>query len=221
MSEYETEPVWGLPERLPAGERILWQGVPSAKRLGYRAFHLRALALYFGVLLSWRAGTAVTDGLSLKATAFSMLGLALLAVAAVSLLATLAWLINRTTVYTITNRRLVMRFGVALPMTVNIPFAIVDSAALKAYPDGSGDIPLTLTRTQRIAYLHLWPHVRPWQFTRPQPMLRAIPDAEHVAALLCSALAGQLGAQTRAAPEESIRPVASAPKPAQLVASVN
>jgi hypothetical protein len=29
----------------------------------------------------------------------------------------------------------------------------------------------------RIAYLHLWPHARPWKLAAPQPMLRCLPDA--------------------------------------------
>jgi hypothetical protein len=141
--------------------------------------------------------------------------------AALAALILLAWLINRSTVYTITNRRVVMRFGVALPMTVNIPFAIVESAALKTRRDGTGDIPLTLTPAQRIAYLHLWPHVRPWQFTRPQPMLRAVPDAARVGAILGDAMSAYLGVQTRSVAEQSTRPTRAAPEPAVLAASAH
>jgi hypothetical protein len=36
--------------------------------------------------------------------------------------------------------------------------------------------------------LVLWPHARPWYFSPPQPMLRAIPDAAKVAGILASAL---------------------------------
>ena len=50
-----------------------------------------------------------------------MLKLAPLAVGAVAILAAMAWGYSWTTVYTITSRRVVMRAGVALPITINLP----------------------------------------------------------------------------------------------------
>jgi hypothetical protein len=47
---------------------------------------------------------------------------------------------------------------------------------------------LSLAGSDRIAYLHLWPHVRPWQLKRTQPMLRALADAKTVAQTLATAL---------------------------------
>ena len=44
-----------------------------------------------------------------------------LAVAAVALMFVVAWLTARATVYTITNRRVVMRIGVVLEVTFNLP----------------------------------------------------------------------------------------------------
>ena len=60
-----------------------------------------------------------------------------------------------------------IQFGVALPMTLNIPFRVIGAAALRAYADGTGDIPVALTGGDRIAYLLLWPHARPWRAARP------------------------------------------------------
>ena len=110
------------------------------------------------------------------------------------MLTLLAWLNGRATIYTVTNRRLVLRIGVALPMMVNLPFRVVESAALRTFRDGSGDIPLTLDAATRVGYLNLWPHVRPWQIKRPQPALRAVPDVAGVARILSAALAGTAGA---------------------------
>jgi len=45
--EHEFEPEYGLPERLPDGEKMLWQGAPDFKALAIRVFHLRKLALHF------------------------------------------------------------------------------------------------------------------------------------------------------------------------------
>ena len=192
-SEYEFEPVRGLPERLPAGETMLWQGEPRAAALARRAFHVPTLAVYFGVLVAWRALAAVADHEPLGRAVFGTLWIAALAAAAIGVLAALAWLTARTTVYTITTERIVIRFGIALPMTVNIPFRLIESAAVKAHADGTGDIPLVLARGERTSYLVMWPHVRPWRIARPEPMLRAIPDVAHAAGVLALALAAAAG----------------------------
>ena len=42
----------------------------------------------------------------------------------------------------------------------------------------------------------LWPHMRPWHYNRPQPMLRAVPDAAHLARLIAETRA-QYGAIER------------------------
>jgi hypothetical protein len=98
----------------------------------------------------------------------------------------------------------VMRFGVALSMTINLPFNVIESASMRTRGDGSSDLPLVLMRGSRIGYLITWPHVRPWQFARPEPMLRAIPDGQRVAGLLAAGLAASAGtAPAAATPERS------------------
>jgi hypothetical protein len=105
------------------------------------------------------------------------------------------WLIARgyarTTVYTLTDKRLVIRNGIAIPVTINLPFARIDEASLKLFDDNSGDIVLTPNRSDRVPAVLLWPHMRPWRLRRPEPMLRSVPDAVHVAALLTAGLKGQ------------------------------
>jgi hypothetical protein len=127
--------------------------------------------------------------------------IALLASAAIAVLAILACFSARTTVYTITSRRVVMRFGIALPMTLNIPFRIVEAAALSVHRDGSGDIPLKLTGKDRVAFAVLWPHARPWRMNRPEPMLRAIPNPRQVAQMLSRAMVAESGQAAQPMPE--------------------
>ena len=43
-----------LPAPLPVGERVIWQGKPSFTGLALRSFHIREVAIYFGLLLVWR-----------------------------------------------------------------------------------------------------------------------------------------------------------------------
>ncbi|MFO1323603.1 MAG: photosynthetic complex putative assembly protein PuhB [Burkholderiales bacterium] len=196
-----SELIRGLAEPLPAGERVLWQGAPRWQPLFVHAFHGRKLAFYFGAILLLRGAFAAADGASLAQAAVSALWLAPLALAALGLVALIAVLTARTTIYAITDRRVVMRIGIVLAITINIPFRIVESAGCRRYADGSGDLPLALRAGDRLAWLHLWPHVRPWRVAHPQPMLRAVDDAEGVASVLSRALAESAGGTGRAAPE--------------------
>lgn len=184
MSEHASEPVPGLPERLPADEHIVWQGNPDWRSVARRVFHLRKLALYFAVLIAWRAGFALFGGASPTQAALSIAWFVPLALLALGGLGLLALLIGRTTVYTITNRRVVMRIGIVLSVTFNLPLRTIESAGLRLNADGTGDIPITLISGNKIAYVHLWPHARPWHFARTEPMLRAVPDAASIADIL-------------------------------------
>lgn len=211
--DHDFEPAYGLPELLPAGERLLWQGAPQWRVLAREALHVRKLAAYFGLLLAWRAVVVMGDGGGLTAVALSWVWMLPLAALALGLLTTLAWLIGRTSVYSVTDRRVVMRIGIVLTITFNLPYRHIESAGLRTNADGSGDITLTLAPAERIAYLHLWPHVRPWKVARTEPMLRALPDARHVAQLLSSALAASAGLAptTMSAPHATEQPRANDP----------
>lgn len=177
-----------LPEPLPQGESILWRGAPRAWPVAVHVFHVRLAAVYFAALLIWRGVTSWQDTGSLLAAAVSVLWVSPLVLTGLGLLGLFAYLVKRTTTYTITNRRLVFQFGVAFPMTLNLPFKQIESAAVKLHPDGTGDIPVSLVGSTKIAYLVLWPHARPWHLRRPEPMLRAVPEAASVAEILSRAL---------------------------------
>ena len=181
MNEHESEPVRGLPEYLPDGEFIVWQGEPSWRQLALRVFHVRKIAVYFVLLAGLHVGLQVSDGASWLMAAKGAAWLVMLGGAAMLVLGALARLYAHTTIYTITNRRLVMRFGVALPMMINIPWEKVDSADLKLHPGNTGSIALTLTPDHKMSYWLLWPHAKPWRFSPVQPMLRCIADPQTVA----------------------------------------
>ncbi|HIC82618.1 MAG TPA: PH domain-containing protein, partial [Kiloniellaceae bacterium] len=186
--DFAFEPVPGLPERLPPGETMLWQGRPCWRGLALRVFHLRKVAVYFAILLAWQGTVALYDGGSVADAMMAMLTVLPIALAGLGILAGLAMLYARSTIYSITSRRVVMRFGIALPMTVNLPFSKVEAAALRRGGDGSGDIPLALKGPDKIAHLALWPFARPGHYRWPQPMLRALSAPEAVAGILAGAL---------------------------------
>ncbi len=182
--EHELEAAPGLPEALPPDERILWQGRPDWRRLACDAFHVDAIAAYFALmmvlhaLLSWRADASTLQNL------LPLLWSGTLAVIALALLMLSAWLSARTTLYTLTNKRIVMRIGIVLTVSFNLPLRWIAAAHLKPGRDGGGDIALELKGADRIAYLHLWPHARAWQLRRPQPQLRCVREVAQAAALL-------------------------------------
>lgn len=184
--DFDFEPMPGLPALPPRGEVVLWQGRPDTRALAREALGARWIAAYFGVVVLWRFGTTAAEGGVMAGVAYGLpyVALGVLAVAVVTLL---AWAQARATVYTITSARVVMRIGAALSVTYNIPFKQIATARLSEGRDGTGTIALELTGETRLPYLVCWPHVRPWHLRHPQPALRAIPDAAHVAAILAEA----------------------------------
>ena len=188
MSEHDFEAVRGVPGELPAGENILWQGAPRWLTLAQQAFHLRAVAAYFAVMFAWRLAASLSAGRPLAGVLRDILLVSPLALVTLAVLAGLGWLYSRTTVYTITNKRVIIRFGVALPKAFNIPLRIVESAAVKPLANGAGDLALALKDDNKIAFAHLWPNVRPWRLKSPEPTFRGIGDVQGAATVLASAM---------------------------------
>jgi hypothetical protein len=204
--DHAVEPIPGLPERPPAGETILWQGRPDWWTTARRVLHVDIVAAWFAAIFLWRLASGVMDGRSFAALLSTLLPMLALALVAIALLLGLARAISATTIYTITSRRVVLRFGMALPVTFNLPFSAIQSAAVRVLGGGHGEISLALMPGQRLAYLVLWPHVRPWRLKSPQPMLRAIADVDAVADRLADALAA-----------DTARPVAARSKQPKAV----
>ncbi len=214
MQEHELEPVWGLPERPPAGEAILWQGAPDWRAYARQGLHLRGLALYFLLLLAARCAASLMEGASLSVALRDAAWFLPFAATALMLVVVLAILVARTSAYTITTQRIVFRIGIALSMTVNIPFTAIEAAAVKADADGKGDIVLTIVPRQRISYIFFWPHVRPWHYARPEPALRSVPDVEAVARTLSRALAAAASLPVRPAADAATAGATTGPQTA-------
>jgi hypothetical protein len=189
VSDFDFEPVPGLPGHLPQGETLLWQGAPDWWSLARHVFHLPLIAGYLGLVVVWQVMAAVYDQQPALEAARGFMVMSLLIATCCAILAGLAYATARTTIYSITTERVIMRYGIAVPMALNIPFAKVETAAAKVNRDGGGDIPLTLIKGEKIAYLMLWPHARPWRMTAPEPMLRCIPQAAETSVILARALA--------------------------------
>ena len=182
--EHEFEAAHGLPEPLPKGESILWQGAPDFSDLAVRVFHLKKVAMYFVVLMFVRGSYLFSldePALTILAGTLLVAGLGLTAMAALGIL---AWLTARTAAYTLTDQRIVMRIGIVLTLSFNLPLKRIETAGLLLTGKGFGDIPLALSGGDRIGWLNLWPHARPWRLAKPEPMLRCVADAQTLATML-------------------------------------
>jgi hypothetical protein len=178
--EYEFEPQFGLPERLPDDEFIVWQGSPDVGALANSAFHLKKIGFYFAVLIVACAWPALESGAGLMAVVSAVKWIVPLTVIAMASVWLLAWFTARTTVYTVTSKRVVMRLGIVLTVSFNLPFKQIASADVRVLKDGFGDITLALQGSDSIAWVHLWPSVRPWRISKPEPTLRAVPNVQVV-----------------------------------------
>jgi hypothetical protein len=156
-------------------ETVLWKGRPGLGMLARTAFHTRTLGLYMAALIVIALATGRNDAAMVTAG---------LGVVLIALLYMLAWLSARSTLYILTDVRLIMRIGMAIETRINIPLKQVTAAHYRARGKDHGDIAFELSGDRLLGHVLLWPHVRPWHYTRPQPMLRAVPDAARVAQMI-------------------------------------
>ncbi len=178
----------GVPHPLPAGETVLWEGAPETRAISSHVFHWQLFAGYFVVMIViWIA----TTDLAIRSPEFLAgflvrFGLSAIVLAIVSVLSRV---VARTTWYAVTNRRIVLRIGMVFPMSINVPFSVLESAAVARFKDGTGQLRITLAKEHRIAYIALWPHCRVFDVTHPQPLLRGLPEPQRVGSLLADAVA--------------------------------
>jgi hypothetical protein len=209
--DFEFEPVPGLPGPLPPQEQLLWQGTPDWWALAVGAFHARKVGIYLLLMLGWQSVNALRapSAGSFKALALS----SVLSAFAYAVLLGLAYLSARSTVYSVTTRRVLMRYGVAIPMTLNIPLRTIDSVDLKRQDGERGEIYFRPLSDKRIGYMVTWPHLRPGSWARPVPSFRALAALGGAVAALRQGLASENGAP------ETVTPSPRVPLPANAVAA--
>ncbi len=182
----------GLPDHLPEGERLLWQGRPDWKRLAVNAFHVRKVAIYFAVLIIGQGAWKLSHGAAGADALQAVPKLAGLAIVACAILLAIAYASARTTRYTLTTERVLLKVGIALPVIINLPLRQIDGVSFAATGDDCGTVCFKTGGNVRLAYLLLWPHAMPWQFAKPKPAFRDIPQVEEVASRLALTLGGQM-----------------------------
>lgn len=204
----------GLPEALPEGEEILWQGRPKVLPLARQALWLDWVVGYFVIIFFWRVMASTADN-SVAASLGHGVPLLVLGIGAVLAILFIAWLQARGTVYTLTTHRAAMRIGAALQLTLNLPYQWIENANLDLRKDGTGTIAFELKGEEnKISFLMVWPHMRPWRMARPEPALRCIPDAAKVSQILATA------AEARVSDASSIKVASTAPKAGEAAGEV-
>ncbi len=177
---------WATPSpvRLREVESIVWQGAPSWRITAVRLFHVRLIAAYCMVLmLADMVGARLQHQGAWGAVHAAIPGF-LIGAGTLLFFAALAWGTARTTRYTVTSERVVLQFGLALHGTLSIPLHRIAAVAVRVRDDATGDVVLRPHAGSRLAFVKLWPCVRPWHFAAPQPMLRDTPQAAQVATAL-------------------------------------
>lgn len=217
MSEFSDIPRDIGAADLPAGETVLWRGKPDWRHLALDAFHAPWIALYFVGIGTWHLATTLHDGGTRAGALAAASSVVVPLVISLSLVSLLAWLSARSTAFTLTDRRLVMRYGVALPALVNVPLDLVEAMRVRRGFAGRGDLAFTLPRAGRLAFHQLWPYARPWYLFPAAPMMRAVPRVAEASAIFASALrvaaerdARRAGATVEAPAAPDLQPSAEA-----------
>jgi hypothetical protein len=186
----------GVPHPLPPGESVLWQGAPNARAVATHVFHWRLFAGYFAAMLTWW-GISTTARVGTSEFTSGLLIVVALSVLVLGIVWGLSVLVANTTWYAITSHRLVLKTGMVYPMSINVPFTAIESAGVANFKDGSGQVALKLDKSQRIAYIALWPHCHVMRWAQPEPVLRGLVEAKRVGGILAQAVADSADSSSR------------------------
>jgi len=151
QDDFAFEPIRGLPERPPEGEVILWQGQPNWLRLTVDSLNVWWVLGYFIFLFVWRF-ISVSDLMPIGQALLVSFPFLALAMIVTLLLMLVGYILARTTVYTITNKRVVMRIGAALTVTLNLPFTEIENAAIASSSGNFGSIAIDTKKDAKFSF---------------------------------------------------------------------
>ena len=172
-----------LPEEvgksIPAGENICWEGKPDWKSFGYHSFGIKYLIFYF-VISAFYAVSQLELAFSFSSFLVRYIPFVISGVIAGIILYLLAYLIASHTCYVITEKRVVIRTGVALVFLLNIPLNKVVSIDKQSLTRGRGNLSFKSQFKKRIPYFSCWPSVKNGSFLEPVPAFRSVANVEEV-----------------------------------------
>jgi hypothetical protein len=161
---------------LPDGEYIVWQGIPDEKALARRVFYSIHISIYLATMVAAHTSYLIMRGDSLADWSGMLILQCGAALIVLALISGLAKLYQKSTIYTLTNERLVILTGAAFSVIIHIPVNKVQAADLREFRDGTGDISVTVASDEKLYWLLLWPSVRSWWSRPVRPLLRNLKD---------------------------------------------
>ena len=186
----------GLPSdvasAIPPSEKILWIGKPDWKSLAYHAFFLKYLLIYLLLAAVYSVSVYGKD-IDLGLFFVSFTPYLLSGVLAGSVISFIAFLQSKNTVYVLTEKRIIIRSGIALIFLLNAPLKNIESIDRQFLRNGCGNISFSTTSKKRIPFLSCWPSVRPWSFISPKPAFRSVPEISELETIILSLVQHQKG----------------------------
>lgn len=170
-------------DAIPNGESILWKGRPSLWGFSWNLFGLKWITLYLSILSIVSVARFFASDFY---TAFyvDFLPFFLSGIFASIILICLAATQTYSTVYIITENRLIIKTGAALSFLISMPFKKIKEVNLQKRGASIGTISFELLSEKRVPYISCWPSVRPWKFKRTQPAFSCIGSVDEVATIL-------------------------------------
>ena len=111
---------------------MLWFGKPEPKSLWRRAYRADWVIIWFAAVMAWNFYSAQTDGGAYAGLFAALVSLGLGA-GTLAILGLLAWLGARSSLYVVTERRLVIKTGIAVPIFINLPFSRITAANVRDF----------------------------------------------------------------------------------------
>ena len=183
--EYKTkfEAPKNILDAIPNGESILWKGRPSLWGFSWNLFGLKWITLYLSMLSIVSVARFFASDFY---TAFyvDFLPFFLSGIFASIILIGLAAIQTYSTVYIITENRVIIKTGAALSFLISMPFKKIKEVNLQKRGASIGTISFELLSEKRVPYISCWPSVRPWKFKRTQPAFSCVRSVDEVATIL-------------------------------------
>ena len=183
--EYKTkfEAPKNILDAIPNGESILWKGRPSLWGFSWNLFGLKWITLYLSILSIVSVARFFASDFY---TAFyvDFLPFFLSGIFASIILICLAATQTYSTVYIITENRVIIKTGAALSFLISMPFKKIKEVNLQKRGASIGTISFELLSEKRVPYISCWPSVRPWKFKGTQPAFSCIGSVDEVATIL-------------------------------------
>ena len=183
--EYKTkfEAPKNILDAIPHGESILWKGRPSLWGFSWNLFGLKWIALYLSMLSIVSVARFFASDFY---TAFyvDFLPFFLSGIFASIILIGLAAIQAYSTVYIITENRVIIKTGAALSFLISMPFKKIKEVNLQKRGASIGTISFELFSKKRVPYISCWPSVRPWKFKKTQPAFSCVRSVNEVATIL-------------------------------------